>query len=445
MSDTSFLLEASQKLAASLDIQETLNRVAELPVPKLADFCHVEVLLDVSYDGRRKAAHAAATPELAARTYQVMSGLGLDWSSPTGLTHVIRTGQSQFLPEVTPDILLAHGYDLERTVAFAPLHIQSALAVPLTARGRTIGALVLVSLKPDLHYNQSDLQTAEELGRRAALAIDNSQLFEKAQMATEARENLLAIVSHDLKNPLSAILLNAALFLKTTGADGSPRARAQALNIKHAAERMNRLIHDLLDLSSIEAGRLSLQPDKCDVQPLVGEVVELLEPLASEKGISLVAEVPQSCCVICDRERIAQVLSNLIGNAIKFSPNQSRVEISAEELGEAVRLSVKDQGPGIPADHMPQIFDRYWRPNNSGSPGSGLGLHIAKAIVEAHHEVLRVQSEVNQGSTFYFTLPIVAVDADRPEQDSGTRFDWANQVNAKAASAGKLRGKTKRS
>jgi signal transduction histidine kinase len=227
----------------------------------------------------------------------------------------------------------------------------------------------------------------------------------------------LAIVSHDLKNPLSAIYMNARLIQGAAqgavrGKDVSVESiRRQALIIQQSAERMNRLIRDLLDQAKIETGHFALDRRKVDFAGIVHETLEMLSALAAQKEIALNSnEVPSGIEVPCDRERVAQVLSNLIGNAIKFTPIGGQIDVSAEHSASAIRVAIRDTGSGIDPLHVPHIFDRYWQPEHNATKGTGLGLAIAKGIVEAHGGKIWVESRPHFGSTFYFTLPL-EVDA----------------------------------
>ena len=219
------------------------------------------------------------------------------------------------------------------------------------------------------------------------------------------REELMAIVSHDLRNPLNVVSLGAGAILMSAPEGGAGEfMRKQANRITQASERMSHLIRDLLDAARIEAGKLSIEPKPQELRAMVGDSLEMLSPLASQKSIELAERLPHNGVTVeCDRERVLQVLSNLIGNAIKFTPEGGRIVVHAETGGSEVKLAVEDTGPGIPEEQQSHIFDRYW--NRTGGGGLGLGLYIAKGIVEAHGGKLWLRSRTGEGSTFYFTLP----------------------------------------
>jgi PAS domain S-box-containing protein len=236
--------------------------------------------------------------------------------------------------------------------------------------------------------------------------MDNVRLVGEAQEALRAREDLLAIVSHDLRNPLGVVLASTSLLLKANlPPDKQERARRQVEAIQRAGNRMNRLIRDLLDFASIQAGRLSVSVRPQDVAAMVAEVLEVTEPLAAPKSMRLVSEVAPGLAIRCDHDRVIQLFSNLIGNAIKFTPDGGTITVRASAEPDVVRFAVVDTGPGISAAELPYVFDRYYQAQRKNRDGIGLGLSIARGIVEAHGGRIWVESEEGQGSTFFFTLP----------------------------------------
>jgi signal transduction histidine kinase len=217
---------------------------------------------------------------------------------------------------------------------------------------------------------------------------DQKRTEEALKAAQRRKDELLAIVSHDLRNPLGTISLNVELLAKNTSGDESGRRmRKWAETAKHAAERMQRLIADLLDMSSIEAGQLKIKTGRHPIDTLLNEAVQTFAQLAAAKSILLEAEQgPASeppMSVLCDRDRILQVFSNLIGNAIKFTPERGSIMLRAERVDSSMRFSVRDTGVGVPEDQLPRLFDRYWK-SEADRRGVGLGLYIARGIVEAH-------------------------------------------------------------
>jgi signal transduction histidine kinase len=243
--------------------------------------------------------------------------------------------------------------------------------------------------------------------RRAAqqLEVSTARLFSEAQDAMRSREDLLAIVSHDLRNPLGVVLTSSALLLRSPlPPDKGDRARRQVEAIQRAGNRMNRLIRDLLDFSSIQGGQLSITPRPHDAGSVVAEVLASLEP--PQKSLRLVNQMPaEPIEVTCDRDRLIQTLSNILGNAVKFTPEDGTVAVQARREGAMVRFSVSDTGPGMSAEALQNIFDRYWQAQRKNRDGIGLGLSIVKGIVEAHGGKVWADSRIGAGTTVHFTLP----------------------------------------
>jgi signal transduction histidine kinase len=256
--------------------------------------------------------------------------------------------------------------------------------------------------------------------REHQLAERATQLYQEAQSATRAREDLLAIVSHDLRAPLSAMIMSIEL-LMTGRADFSGTSRERLDVIKRSAEGMSRLIRDLLDAAAIEAGRLSVERRPLPLAPLVGDAVDAIRPLAAAKLLRLTNELAADLpAVSADPVRLQQVLSNLLENAVKFTPARGEITVRARALGDEVMLSVTDTGFGIAREDVPLIFDRFWQARPTARAGTGLGLSIAKGIVEAHDGRIWVESSVGQGSAFFVTLPVAETPrAAAADQRSG--------------------------
>jgi signal transduction histidine kinase len=277
--------------------------------------------------------------------------------------------------------------------------VVRANAAPIRdGNGRLIGAVTA-------YYDATELKRATE---------ERERLYGEAQRAIRSRDDLLAVVSHDLRNPLGSIVMAAGMLERVTNIS-DPQAHKtlkHLATISRAADRMERLISDLLDLASIEAGRLSIQPKRNEVGALLRDVGELMEPLASQKLLQLKIESASTPAqVLCDRERVMQVFSNLIGNAIKFTPDRGHIQVRASQSADSVEFVVADSGPGIPEAQLGRIFERYWQGKESSGRGVGLGLAITKGIVEAHRGAIWVHSSPGQGAAFHFTLPLEGTSA----------------------------------
>jgi signal transduction histidine kinase len=278
------------------------------------------------------------------------------------------------------------------------------VAVPLRVGDRVLGVLALYWSDSDRHYGPEDLTLVEELARRASLAIDNARLFHEAQQATRARDEMLGVVAHDLRNPLNTIVMGASTMLELL-ADTSAPLKKNAQILRRAADRMNRLIQDLLEVRRIDSHGLVVEPRAVDVASLLDEALEMLRPLAAAASLELVNAVPDEMPrVLADGGRILQVFSNLVGNAVKFTPAGGRITIGALEIGDEVRFEIADTGPGIAADQLPHVFGHFWQAKRGDRRGIGLGLAIAKGIIEGHGGRIWVESRLGDGSRFYFTL-----------------------------------------
>jgi len=279
--------------------------------------------------------------------------------------------------------------------------------VPLQARGRTLGALTLARTAAAPRYGPDDVEPARELARRAALAVDNARLYEEARQASRARDEVLAVVSHDLRNPLHAVLLASTVLEDFSAPDQwSARDLQQIRVIRRSAEQMTGLIQDLVEVIAMETGAPALNRERLAAAPLPAGVAELFQAQADEKGLRLRCEAdPGLPPVEADRGRLLQVFSNLVGNAIKFTPSGGTVTLRATPGDGVVHFSVSDTGPGIAPEHLASVFDRFWRARKGERGGLGLGLAIARGIVEAHGGRIWAESTVGEGATFHFTVP----------------------------------------
>jgi signal transduction histidine kinase/CheY-like chemotaxis protein len=283
------------------------------------------------------------------------------------------------------------------------------LAAPLVGRnGRTLGVIQLWD-KKEGRFNESDEAILTQLAQMCSVALENARLYKAAQDATRARDDLVAIVSHDLRNPVHTINMATSFLLELAPPlDRRVTSRRQLEVIQRAANRANRLISDLLDVAKIQAGGLAVELAAVEVASLVQEAVDSVTPVATNKGLVIERSVaPDMPPVAADRDRILQVFGNLLGNAIKFTPEGGKIMVAAamENDGLTARFSVSDTGPGITPAHLPHVFDRYWQAKTTAKLGTGLGLSIAKGIVEAHAGRIWVESEPGSGASFIFTLP----------------------------------------
>ncbi len=259
-------------------------------------------------------------------------------------------------------------------------------------------------------WSHGDRFAANDL-RRSALENDLARQVRREQAAVQARDDLVAVVSHDLRNPMTVISMLCGMMQKTFSSEGAHTSRRISTAIdtmQQATARMNTLLEDLLDTSKIDAGRYSITPQALEVGHIFEEAQALLSPLAHDKDISISFQADPDLRIHADPERLFQVLSNLVGNAIKFTPRMGTVGVHAKSVGDEIVFIVRDSGEGIPKEHLPHVFDRYWTIKEGNPTGTGLGLYITQGIVEAHGGQIVAESEPGQGSEFRFTVPRLA-------------------------------------
>jgi PAS domain S-box-containing protein len=395
-----FLSEASRVLATSFDCNTTFGALARLAVPVLADYCVVD-MVSGSELVRLGAAHVDPAKE------QLLLGVV---HSTTRAAHgkdplaiAVREGRPTLVTDISIEAARAALADEEDPRIEEQLLPRSLITVPLVVGSHVVGVLTLVMSESNRRFTIDDLALAEELARRAAVSVESAQLFHNAQQATQTRDHVLAIVAHDLRNPLGTVVMAADLVLETMADDFHRKHLAM---IRRSADRMNQLIHDLLDVVRIEGGRLSIEPVPDRIELLIDEALATLRPLAAGRSIRLEGECePGLPLVLFDNARIMQVVSNLVGNAIKFAAAGGCIRIRCQLPSNEVCISITDNGPGIPPTQLPHIFGGFWQASSTDRRGIGLGLSIAKGIVEAHGGRIWVESTVGVGSTFYFTLP----------------------------------------
>jgi PAS domain S-box-containing protein len=398
-----FLAQAGAILASSLDYETTLASVAALTVPELADWSVVYIRESDGTVRRLEIAHADPglrdlLPELL--TYP------LDPRSPHPVFTVLETGKPEVMRDVGDAFIAALSQSERHRQIYQALGMKSLMVVPLVARGQISGAMGFVSARH--RYGTDELSLAQDLATLAGLAVDNARLYGDAQAAVRARDDLLAVVSHDLGNPLSAIRIGTSLLLRTLPESEHGSGGWQHLEfIRQSVLQMENLINDLLDVKRIEAGPILLELGTLHASKVVSDVMDVFRPIAEARSISLTADVAASLPPLsADYQRLIQVLSNLVSNAVKFSEPGGRVSVHARETGAVMLFGVSDTGPGIPVEHQQHVFDRFWQARRTGRKGLGLGLAIARGVVDAHGGRIWLESTPGSGTTFLFTIPL---------------------------------------
>jgi signal transduction histidine kinase len=342
------------------------------------------------------------------------------------LKHVERLEEARAYLEAEPvDVILldlslpdAHGLEsVTRTLGFAP-GLPIVVLTGLDDEATALGAMqagaqdYLVKGQVESGVLTRSIRYARErkrLERERALLLDRERdARATAEGAVRARDEVLRVVSHDLGNSLSAVQVIAGVLLRSLPPEGQsqPGIRQKIESVQQLAAQMQRLRQDLLDVTMIEAGRLSIHRDRIAPQVLIESTAERYAPAAAEKSISLVVRAGEDLPYLqADEGRLLQVLANLVGNAIKFTPAGGSITLGAERCEDGVRFDVADTGPGVPAQHLAHVFDRFWTTRMHNPHGAGLGLAISKGIVEAHDGRIWVESEEGAGTTFRFVLP----------------------------------------
>ena len=387
------LAEVSRVLSTEPDPWCCLHPVLGLVVEKLADVA----LLDLVEAGTVKRAALASADD---RIDGLESGLPaapsdpLEWES-------LKSGRSILVPDCISWTAYHERLGLPMDVA-----ARSLIRVPLTSRGSILGVLTLVATGRIERFVSEDLKCAEDLAGRLAFALGTARLHHQAQRTMEARKEMLALVAHDLRNSAYALLLSTANLTDSSPGVERRKTWPRMQRVRRSVEHMSRLIGDLNDLSRFESGTFQVAAACHAVGELLSEVVGSLEPLARAKGIALAVEPrPISTTIRCDRDRVIQVLSNLIGNAVRFTPPGGAISVLTVCAERAVSFTVRDSGPGMSAKERERMFDKYWQGGHSVGEGRGLGLYIAKRIVEAHGGTIWCESEPGHGAAVSFALP----------------------------------------
>jgi PAS domain S-box-containing protein len=404
-----FLEQVSRILSGSLDYRATLQQVADLSVPRLADWCMVEVVNELGETERVALAHVdPAKLELAHEARRLYPP---DPKAPSSVAQVIASGKPLFTPVVSDEMLVRAARGEAHLALLREVGLRSSMMLPLLVQGGAIGVLALFHAESGRRYTSEDLAFAEEVARRAALAIENARLYDRAIRAVGVRDQFLSIASHELRTPLTALLLQIATFKRMFDADkiaSMPREKlARGLVVMaNQGERLAQLIDELLDVTRISSGHLTLDRAPVDLVEIVREAVSGLTAYATQKGVAL--EGPGGGPVVgrWDRARLEQVVVNLVENAIKHATEGKRVEIATELAGRRAFLRVRDHGPGIAARDHERIFEQFERAVSPNLGGLGLGLWIVRQIVEAHGGAVHVESSPGAGATFVVELPL---------------------------------------
>lgn len=400
-----FLAKAGKILASSLSYETTLKSVARLSVPYMADLCIVDIL---ETDGAFKRLAIAANDPAKEKLTKPLLGL---YTKPPegrrGTPKTLRTGKADVISYIRHIGTAATSRSQEYLAIIGQLGIVSEMSLPLRARGRLLGAITFDTAESNRHYTSDHVRVAEELARLAAQAIDNARLYRSAEQALQARDEFLSIASHELKTPITSIkVFTEILGRKLQGKVDEDTLRYLS-RMDTQVTRLVKLIGDLLDVSRIQAGKLALSEELFDINELIKEVCDTIQPLSKHHTIIIRGRIDQK--IYADRDRIGQVLTNLVNNAVAYSPKADKVVITLRSGTRTLKVSVKDFGIGISEADQKRIFERFYRGSSSDGQavsGQGLGLFIAYEVITRHKGKITVKSQPGKGSTFSFTLPI---------------------------------------
>ncbi|MGH7308289.1 MAG: response regulator [Candidatus Rokuibacteriota bacterium] len=403
---SAFLAQVSKGLAASLDYDDTLAEIARLAVPELGDVCVLDMLQENEL--LRRAVVSVADPlkeGLASALQRYSPGPG-----PRLVVDVVHTAQPRLVTDITESMMAAAACDAEHLRILQQLGPQSAMVVPLVARGRTLGALSLVSLRPERRYRSADLDLAQEFATRAAGALDNARLYRERQAADRRKDEFLSVLAHELRAPLAPILSAMAVVEGHEGEEPAVRAARQIVErqVRHQA----RILDDLLDLARIGRGLIELRRSPVPVGRIVADALDIIRPQAEARRQLVHATVPDEELVLwVDATRLIQVVTNLLGNASKYSPEGGEITIAAGQEGDQAVIRVGDSGDGIAPELLPRVFDplvpRGAAAGRVRESGLGIGLALVRRLVELHGGTVEAESGgMERGARFTVRLPL---------------------------------------
>lgn len=419
-----FLAHASTSLAALVDRESALQQAARLPIPFLADWCVVYVVDgdgDIEYH-----AHAHVDAAKDRLLGEMLNKFPLDWSSNTATVQALRTGQSQLMAELPEPLLSSFTQTDEHREMVAQLRPHAVISVPLKIRDRTIGVIGLVACEPERRYTQEEVALAENLAERVAVAVDNARLFYAVKEASRQKDEFLAMLAHELRNPLAAI--RYAVLLGQLAPDQSP---AETLGIiDRQTGNLAHLIDDLLDVSRISRDKITLRRRPTDVAAVVNAAAATVRPLLEEKRHSLSLEIPASpIALFVDPTRTEQILANLLTNAAKYTNHEGRITVRCRPESHQAIIEVIDTGIGLPPELLTRVFDLFAQADRTldrAEGGLGIGLTVARKLAELHGGTIEAHSDgVGRGSTFTVRLPLaeqpfVRDESTSPNYDAGS-------------------------
>jgi len=416
---TQLLARAGEVLGSSLDYQHTLAQLTRLVVPGFADWCAVD-LLDPS-DTLVRVALRHLDPGKQWLGEALFARYPPRRDAMQGPWKVVRTGSVEYVRDITDEDLAAMAQDEVHLRLLRSLGLRSLLRVPLVARGETIGGLTLAFGEGDRHYECEDVELVTELARRVAAAVDNARLFAALQASDRRKDEFLATLAHELRNPLAPLRTGLALL----DAGATPEVATHARSIMNRQlQHMVRLIDDLLDLARVSQGRIELQRTRVSLATVLDAALEASAPLLDAAALRIVRQGDADDALLDgDLTRLAQVVTNVLNNAARFTPAGGEVTISTRRQNEDVLLCIADTGVGIAASQLEQVFEMFSRTGERGAQGLGIGLTVSRRLVELHGGTMWAESDgIARGSRFWVRLPLATGNVEtvagthRPER-----------------------------
>lgn len=403
-----FLADASAALAELTDFDTTLQKISSLAVPSFADWATVDV---AEADGSlRRVSVSHAVPAKVQLAHDVHRRFPPDPAAPQGVWNILRTGNPEIVPEITDELLVQSVKDDDVLGMLRELGLKSYIGVPVTARGKTIGVITFINAESERRYDQTDLAVAQDVASRASIALENAQLYRELRDADQRKDQFLATLAHELRNPLAPIGYGLEV-MRLAGSENRAMADTRCM-MERQLNQMTRLVDDLLDVSRITRDKIVLRKQRVELATVVLSAMEATRPLIEQAGHAITVTLPPMPIYLdADMTRLAQVFSNLLTNSAKYTPSGGQISLTAERFANEVAVTVRDNGLGIPAESMPKIFEMFSQVEHNmerAQGGLGIGLTLVRRLVEMHGGTIAVRSDgPGQGSAFTVRLPVV--------------------------------------
>lgn len=408
-----FMLESAKILSITEDFYQRLTQKAKLAVPLLADWCAIDLLRGKETE-RVVVVHQ--DKKMMDYIFDFQKKYPPDPTAPGSVLNVIKNQKAQFIPVITEEMLVAGTKSPEHLEDIRKLQLKSIMVVPITARGKGLGAMTIAYAESGRVYTTDDLQFFQEFCTHIGVLLDNARLYEAIRKRDEGKDLFLASLSHELRNPLAPIK-SALELLKMR--EVTPETREELDIIEHQFDHMSHLLNDLLDVTRFTQAKIPVNPQRTELRHLVERALKATDALVRNADITLHFTYPSTPLDIdVDETRVEQAVINLMSNAIKFTPAGGSIWVDVEKAGECAIIRVRDNGAGISAEDLPNIFDMYYQgghTRDSANTGLGIGLLLVKKIAELHKGSIEAKSEgEGAGSEFTIKLPIAEPASKTP-------------------------------